>query len=410
MRIFKGNKVYDFMGARHFFIALSLLVVSGSLLLMWKPGPKWSTDFRGGTEVEIAFLQPVNEDQIREAVQEAGFDQPEVIRVTDTSNANHFLLRVQEVSAISEEKKGEIERALCFGEGANASDCPDGSKPAEVKVSPGGEKITVRYESDPDLARIGEQMAKVHGIEMRESSAERQSNPFLQNAREHKVEIQLKSKGDQVLDGLKRKLGAQVVPDAALRVEWIGPKAGQQLRDAALKSIAIAMVFVMVYIAFRFDLRFAPGAVFGLVHDAVATVGVLVLMGREISLITVAALLTVVGYSVNDTVVVYDRVRENLGKLRGTTFIQIINLSLSEMLGRTILTASTVVFSLVAFFLWGTGALKDFALALIIGTVLGTYSSIYVALPLTYWLDQRFFGNMPRSPSGPRPKKDSAVL
>jgi preprotein translocase subunit SecF len=124
-------------------------------------------------------------------------------------------------------------------------------------------------------------------------------------------------------------------------VEWIGPKAGAQLRDSALKSIALAVVFVMIYIAIRFDLRFAPGAVFSMLHDAIGTLGILVAMHREINLTTVAAILTIIGYSVNDTVVVYDRVRENFGIMRGATFGEIINTSISEMLGRTILTSVT---------------------------------------------------------------------
>jgi preprotein translocase subunit SecF len=150
----------------------------------------------------------------------------------------------------------------------------------------------------------------------------------------------------------------------------------------------------MVYIAFRFDLRFAPGGVVALTHDALGTIGILIVLGKEINLTTIAAALTVVGYSVNDTVIVYDRVRENLGKLRGTSFFQLINISTSEMLGRTLLTSSTVVISLLAFFIWGTGELKDFALALTIGVVLGTYSSIYVALPLTEWLDHTLFSKV----------------
>src|SRR5262249_18110438 len=238
-------------------------------------------------------------------------------------------------------------------------------------------------------------------------------------ARDNKVEVQIKSKGDQLLDGMRAQLGPDVVPDTALRVEWIGPKAGAQLRDSALKSIAIALVFIMVYIALRFDLRFAPGAVISLAHDALGTLGLLIVLHREINLTTVAAILTIVGYSVNDTVIVYDRVRENFGLLRGATFESIINTSISEMLGRTILTSSTVVMSLLAFFIWGTGPLKDFALALIIGVVLGTYSSVYVAVPFTWWLDRRFFnkgsgsgkggGSAKGAPARPR-KKAAAVV
>jgi preprotein translocase subunit SecF len=110
---------------------------------------------------------------------------------------------------------------------------------------------------------------------------------------------------------------------------------------------------------------------------------------------------------VNDTVVIYDRVRENLGKLRGATFTHLINVSLSEMLSRTLLTSGTTIFSLLAFFVWGTGALKDFSFTLIIGLVLGTYSSIYVALPLTEWLDRKFFSrsNAKRKGPGEKPRK-----
>ncbi|HEY4158227.1 MAG TPA: protein translocase subunit SecF, partial [Polyangiaceae bacterium] len=209
-------------------------------------------------------------------------------------------------------------------------------------------------------------------------------------------------------------LGVDTVPDTALRTEWIGPRAGAQLRDSAVKSVAISIVLIMAYIAFRFDLRFAPGSVVAMTHDALGTIGILIVLGKEINLTTIAAVLTIVGYSVNDTVIVYDRVRENFTKLRGTSFFQLINISTSEMLGRTILTSSTVVISLLAFFIWGTGELKDFSLALVIGVVLGTYSSIYVALPLTEWLDHTLFSKMgqgakKKGPKGPSNKPAAAV-
>jgi preprotein translocase subunit SecF len=207
------------------------------------------------------------------------------------------------------------------------------------------------------------------------------------------------SRGDQLLTGLKKALG-QRAPEHTLRSEWIGPRAGAQLRDSALKSILIAIVFIMAYIALRFDLRFAPGCVIALIHDATGTVGVLILLGRELDLTSVAAVLTIIGYSVNDTVVIYDRVRENLGKLRGASFRELINVSTSEMLGRTILTSGTVLLSLIAFFFWGTGTLKSFALTLTIGIAFGTYSTIYVALPVTEWFDRVLFQRL-RGGGGP---------
>ena len=383
MRLFRSHKVYDFMKVRRFWVSFSLLLTFGSAMLLLMGKARLGTDFLGGTEVEIAFKEPVEAGQVRKAVANAGFHSPSVIKVEDPKNPYRYLVRVQEVSTIAAEKQAEIERALCFGSKLPA-ECTDERRATEVKFSPGGDKITIRFAQAPDLAWVHERMVGVKGVALRPGA----NNPFLQSARDNKVEIQLMSKGDQLLGGLRHGLGAAKVPDVPLRTEWIGPRAGAQLRDSAIKSIAISIVLIMAYIAFRFDLRFAPGAVVSLVHDAVGTIGIFILLGKEINLTTVAAALTIVGYSVNDTVIVYDRVRENLGRLRGATFFQLINTSISEMLGRTILTNTTVVLSLLAFFVWGTGELKDFSLALVIGVILGTYSSIYVALPIAEWLDK----------------------
>jgi preprotein translocase subunit SecF len=388
MRLFKGDKVYDFMSVRKYWITLSLTLTFGSLALLLFGKPKLGTDFVGGTEVEIAFKKAVDPNQIRRGAEEAGFSTPTVIKVDDAKNPHRYLVRVHEVSTIAPETQRQIERALCLGV-ADAV-CTDAHRPTEVKFSPGGDKISLRYREAPDLAFVKERISGVKQIALRAG----ENNPLLQSARDNKVEIQLMSKGDQLMSGLRRSLGSEAVPDNALRTEWIGPRAGAQLRDAAIKSIAISIVLIMAYIAFRFDLRFAPGCVVALIHDAVGTIGIMVLIGKEINLITVAAALTIIGFSVNDTVVVYDRVRENLGRLRGASFTRLINVSTSEMLGRTILTACTVLFSLMGLFIWGTGDLKDFALALTIGVVLGMYSSIYVALPLTEWFESKFFSKL----------------
>ncbi len=397
MRLFKGDRVYDFMAVRKYWIALSLSLTIGSILLLVLGKPKLGTDFLGGTEVEIAFTKPVEPGAIRKGVEDAGFSTPTVIKVDDPKNPNRYMIRVHEVSTISHEQQLEIEKALCAGPADPA--CSEARKPNEVKFSPGGDKITLRYREAPDLAFVKERISGVKQLALRPG----ENNPQLQNERENKVEIHLMSKGDQLMAGLRKALGPGVVPEQALRTEWIGPRAGAQLRDAAIKSIAISIVLIMAYIAFRFDLRFAPGCVVALIHDAVGTIGIFVLLGKEINLTTIAAALTVVGYSVNDTVIVYDRVRENLGKLRGASFVKLINVSTSEMLGRTILTASTVLFSLLGLFFWGTGELKDFALALTIGVVLGMYSSIYVALPLTEWFESKFFSKMGTKKKGGRP-------
>lgn len=385
MQLFPAGKVYDFMGQRRLFIGVSLLMVIASIVLLFRPGPRLGTDFLGGTEIEVAFEAPVTPEEVRAAVQSGGFSRPDVIRVEDPSNPHRWLIRVQEVSIIDEAQQAAIEGRLCLGQ--PTPECPEERTSTEVKFSPGGDKILVRFNGTPDLDWIRERMAGIEGIRLRAGD----NNPVVQNARDNRVEIQLMSRGDQLMSALTQELGADKVPDSPLRSEWIGPKAGAQLRDAAIKSILIALVFIMGYIALRFDLRFAPGAAIALGHDALVTIGILTVLQRELNLTTVAAVLFIVGYSVNDTVVVFDRVRENLGKMRGATFIKLVNVSLSEMLNRTVLTSGTTVFSLVCFFIWGTGTLKDFAFTLILGLALGTYSSIYVALPITNWFDQKIF-------------------
>ena len=307
MELFPHNKLYDFMGVRFWSISASAIMMMASFVLIFYPGPRMGTDFKGGTEIEVAFTKAVGAGEIRAAVTHSGFSQPDVVKVDDPKVPARYLIQVQEVSTIGEAKRQQIESQLCNG--LDSGDCAQlGHQANEVKFSPGGDKITVRFKDDPDLEWVRSRMSIVTDIEMRAGA----QGVILQNPRDHKVEILLKSKGDQLLDGLRARLGADRVPNEALRVEWIGPKAGAQLRDSALKAIAFAVVFVMIYIALRFDVRFAPGAVVAMVHDALSVLGLMIIMGREINLTTVAAVLTIVGYSVNDTVIVYDRVRENL--------------------------------------------------------------------------------------------------
>ncbi len=386
MEFFKQHKVYDFMRIRRYWIALSVILSVGSLLLLFYPGPNYGTDFKGGTEIEVAFTKAVDGGEIRHAVTKTGaFSEPDVVQVTDPAHPYRYLIRVQEISTVDDSSKESLKKALCLGvEGENAS-CPANARATEIKFSAGGDKLSVRYDAEPDLEKLKAQIATVPAVKLRIAA----NNPQVVNPRDHRVEVQLQSKGDQLMDVMRAELGAERVPQAALRVEWVGPKAGKQLRDSARNSVAIAIVFIMLYLAFRFDLRFAPGVVLACVHDAMVVLGAFVIFHKEVTLSTIAAVLTIVGYSMNDTVVVYDRIRENLGKHRGKAFSDIINMSISETLSRTILTSTATMLSVLPFFIWGTGVIKDFAFAMVVGIVAGTYSSIYVAAPLTEWIDSK---------------------
>jgi preprotein translocase subunit SecF len=386
MEFFKQHKTYDFMGQRKWWIALSIILSVSSLISLYFPGPNYGTDFRGGTEIEVAFTKPVDGGQIRHAVTASGqFSEPDVVQVQSPTSNSQFLIRVQEISTVDDSTKTALQKALCLGVETDSAECPKTARATEVKFSAGGDKLGVRYDVEPDLDTIKKQVQTVANVKLRVSD----KNPQVVNKRDNRVEIQLQSKGDQLMDVLKQQLGADSVPEHALRVEWVGPKAGKQLRDSARNAVALSIVFIMIYLAFRFDLRFAPGVVLACIHDALVVLGAFVLTRREVTLSTIAVALTIVGYSMNDTVVVYDRIRENLGKHRGKSFGDIINLSVSETLSRTILTSGATMLSILPFFIWGTGVIKDFAFGMVIGIVAGTYSSIYVAAPLTEWIDKR---------------------
>jgi len=174
------------------------------------------------------------------------------------------------------------------------------------------------------------------------------------------------------------------------RVEMVGPRVGKDLRDKAALAIIFSLIGMLIYIWWRFEFRFGVGAIIALAHDVIITVGALSLTNKPIDLTIIAALLTIVGYSVNDTIIVCDRIRENMRKMAREKLEKLINVSINETLSRTILTSGTVLLVLIALFLLGGGVIHDFAFALIIGVIVGTYSSIYIASPLVIFWEQIF--------------------
>lgn len=166
------------------------------------------------------------------------------------------------------------------------------------------------------------------------------------------------------------------------RIEFVGPKVGKDLTQKAILAIVFAWIGMLIYIAWRFEFRYGLGAIIALIHDTIIVIGVLSLLNKEFTLVIVAALLTVIGYSINDTIVVFDRIRENRKKDLKRSLGDIINSSINETLSRTILTSFTVFLVLLALFFLGGPVIHDFAFALLVGVVIGTYSSIFVASPI----------------------------
>ena len=176
------------------------------------------------------------------------------------------------------------------------------------------------------------------------------------------------------------------------RVESVGPKIGKELQTDALKAIGLALLLILIYITFRFDRYYALGSVMALIHDVLITLGVFSLLDYEINLSIIAAFLTIVGYSLNDTIVVFDRIRENIPKFMKITLNDVVNISLNETLNRTVITSLTTMMVVVILFLWGGEVINLFAFALIIGVSVGTYSSLFVASPVMAYFEKRSAG------------------
>jgi preprotein translocase subunit SecF len=372
MEFFKPRQTVDFMKIRGPLLVISMLLnVMGLASAVW-PGPNYGIDFKGGTEIQLKFQGDITAAQIRKSLADGGFD-AEVVNAEGREGAE-FMIRVGSITTLPPAEVEHIKKALAWN--------IEGVKIEELKVSPGGDKISLRMRDTVDPAQI-QSTLEAAGVKVRSTNA------FGADA-QHRYEAHLVGVADTVIHTLKKELG-NAVPDKPLRVEWVGPKAGRQLRDAAIKSLLWAMLFIMGYVAFRFDLRFAPGGILALVHDTLITILVFVILRREVNLATVAALLTILGYSINDTIVVYDRIRENMTRMRGATMHELINVSTTQTLSRTILTSVVTLMSILPFLYWGTPVIKDFALALIIGITVGTYSSIYIAAPFTEWMDKKLF-------------------
>ncbi len=197
----------------------------------------------------------------------------------------------------------------------------------------------------------------------------------------------VKDNNQKLISEIKNKLNKEYLDVDYRRLEYVGPTVSNELIKAGIFSILIAIGAMLIYIWFRFELPFAVGAVIALVHDIVLTIGMFSISSLEFNLATVAAILLIIGYSMNDTVVVYDRIRENLKKFRKISIISLLNKSVNETLSRTINTTATTILALLALFIFGGNIIKDFSFAMIWGILIGTYSSILIATPVLVFLN-----------------------
>ena len=247
----------------------------------------------------------------------------------------------------------------------------------------GGTVVQLRFTQKVTIPQIREALGKLgEGDVVIQDFGQQGSNEYL--VRLEKTTVQIGTLNEELRANLAQKFGPQGFE--VRRIESVGPKVGGELRQKGTLSVIAATIMMGVYIWVRFQLRFGIGAVIALIHDVLVTIGALMLMGYEFDLTIVAALLTVVGYSVNDTVIVCDRVREHLRKSKRETLENVINLSINETLSRTIITTGTAILVLLALFILGGGVIRPFAFALLVGFFSGVYSTIFIATPvILFW-------------------------
>lgn len=242
----------------------------------------------------------------------------------------------------------------------------------------GGTLVEVTYTQPASLEHIREALEK--GGYQRASVVNLGSERDVMVRLQKTADVQI---GNHVVELLQHGVEGEV---KLRRVEFVGPQVGEELREKGGLALLLSLLAVAAYVAFRFQYKFAVGAVVSLFHDVLIALGVFALFQWDFDLNTLAAILAIVGYSINDTIVVFDRIRENFRKLRKTSIVEIMNISTTDTLDRTLATAGITLTVLVSLYLFGGDALRGFSLALIVGTAIGTFSSIYVAAAIALWM------------------------
>jgi len=366
---FFRNTNVDFLGKKWYFLAFSLIFsVAGVFSMLFWHGIPWGVDFRGGTLVYVKFSHTPNEDAIRAAIDRAGLRNFKLQRYDQAANNEELVdLDVRETNEQAlDQGKLNIIKAL-------ESNAPEGKTDLNNASS-----LTVqKYLLDKDPQRLGIDADKKYAalgqsiVDYRDKTlgGVLTSIDQLQGAADPATVASLK-------DGF-------YLSDFGVRnVEIVGPQVGGQLRKQAGLATLYSMLGMLVYLGVRFEWIYGVAAVITVFHDTLITVGAFSLLKEDISLTVIAAILTLIGYSNNDTIVVFDRIRENIKLMRREKLSDIVNRSINQTLSRTILTAGLTFLTVLALFLFGGEVLRGFSLALVIGILIGTYSSIAIAAPI----------------------------
>jgi preprotein translocase subunit SecF len=389
-----GSTNIDFLSKKWYFLAFSLIfsIAGIASMLFWHHIPL-GVDFRGGTIVDVKFTQKPNVDAIRAELDRAGLKNARI--QADTHTGSNELLISLDIRETSEQALSQGKENIVKALQSNAN-----AEPGKTDLNNIGFTTLQDYLLKADPLHLGTDAPVRYG----------------QIARAI-VDFRDKTRGG-VLNSLSDVSAVAPAPAVAAlqqdfytsnfgvrNVDIVGPQVGAQLRSRALLATLYSLLGMLIYLWFRFELIYGVAAVVACFHDTLITVGAFSLLNTEISLTVIAAILTLVGYSMNDTIVVFDRIRENIKLLRKDSLTEIVNKSINQTLSRTVLTSGLTFLTVLALFLFGGEVLHGFSLALVIGIIIGTYSSIFIAAPMLVAY-QQWRGKKPL-PGAPAPSSNN---
>jgi preprotein translocase subunit SecF len=348
----------NFMGQRKLMAGLSVVLMLASLIALFINGLNLGLDFTGGTQMRVAFDRSVNLDTVRQVVREEGFADPVVVYYGSESEV---MIRFQ--GSLEDVAIARIEDVL-------AGQAPDAQVEALVRETGAYQtRVVISGVDNPEQVAQLVFPPTVYG------------NVDVQPAAEEGTAFLLQANvTDPIADTLVQALEEATGADAALQdLSYVGSQVGDELADNAVIGLLVAFACVMLYVALRFQYKFSVGAVAALIHDVLLVVGLFAIFQWQVDLTVFAAVLAVIGYSINDTIVIFDRVRENLRKVRKGSPEEIINLSINQTFERTLVTSFTTLLVLFSLFLFGGETVRGFSMALMFGILVGTYSTYYMA-------------------------------
>ncbi len=367
MEFFRNTNI-DFLGKKWYFLAFSLVFsVAGLLSLFFWHGLPLGVDFRGGTLVYVKFTHPPNDGDIRAKLEKAGLKNAKLQRFGQPGNNELVIsLDIQQTSEKAlDQGKNTIIQALETSPDQNKKDFNNASVQDVADFLVNSDPLHAGIDSQQRYQTLAQQIVAIR---------DKQFGGAISSF------DQLNAAGAGVAQILPQRY---YLSDFGVRnVEIVGPQVGEQLRKQALLAIGYSLAGMLVYLWFRFELIYGVAAVVAVFHDTLITVGAFSLTNKEISLTVIAAILTLVGYSMNDTIVVFDRIRENVKLLRRENLADIVNKSINQTLSRTILTSGLTFLTVLSLYLFGGEVLHGFSFALVIGILIGTYSSIAIAAPM----------------------------